>query len=145
MFTKDASREVVTLMQKIISEQVPWPEIPDAETALKNQVAALMMIGPVREHFYDQHGLGMFSTNELSFSVRGCIHWPLPSGEGKVAAQVRDVNKGAVNIARARANARDEWHKACVGLSMRSYKYIHKTTHNSAGHSTIFYSMLLCK
>eukprot|EP01043_Picozoa_sp_COSAG02_P011787 COSAG02_NODE_440_length_22296_cov_173.657386_13_plen_69_part_00 len=25
VFTKDASREVVTLMQKIISGQVPWP------------------------------------------------------------------------------------------------------------------------
>jgi hypothetical protein len=60
VFTKDANREVVTLMQKIISGQVPWPEIPDAETALKNQVAALMMVGPVKEHSYDQHGLGSY-------------------------------------------------------------------------------------
>eukprot|EP01048_Picozoa_sp_COSAG05_P024117 COSAG05_NODE_5524_length_1152_cov_18.889839_3_plen_60_part_01 len=33
VLTKDASREVVAKMHRILSGQEPWPEIPDSETA----------------------------------------------------------------------------------------------------------------
>ena len=45
VMTKAASREVVALMQKILSGEEPWPEIPDSETALRIQVADLACEG----------------------------------------------------------------------------------------------------
>ena len=41
VLTKAASREVVALMQRILSGEEPWPEIPDSETALRMQIADL--------------------------------------------------------------------------------------------------------
>ena len=41
VLTKGVSREIVQGMQAIIAGDVPWPEIPDAETALQQQVAYL--------------------------------------------------------------------------------------------------------
>ena len=38
---KGVNREIVKLMQSILSGANAWPEIPDAETALQNQVAYL--------------------------------------------------------------------------------------------------------
>eukprot|EP01043_Picozoa_sp_COSAG02_P092708 COSAG02_NODE_29297_length_572_cov_0.765328_1_plen_116_part_01 len=41
VLTKGASREIVVKMQRIMSGQEEWPEIPDSETALQSQVAYL--------------------------------------------------------------------------------------------------------
>jgi hypothetical protein len=39
--TKGVNREIVRVMQAIFAGDAPWPDIPDAETALQNQVAYL--------------------------------------------------------------------------------------------------------
>ena len=50
VLTKDASREVVAKMHRIMSGQEPWPEIPDSETALQNQVAYLQAMTTTCRH-----------------------------------------------------------------------------------------------
>ena len=54
VLTKAASREVVTLMQKILSGEEPWPEIPDSETALRIQIADMQR----RESLGMRHQMG---------------------------------------------------------------------------------------
>lgn len=44
MLTKGVNREIVRVMQAIFAGDAPWPDIPDAETALQNQVAYLQGI-----------------------------------------------------------------------------------------------------
>ncbi len=44
MLTKGVNREIVRTMQAIVAGDAPWPDIPDAETALQNQVAYLQGI-----------------------------------------------------------------------------------------------------
>ena len=41
MLTKGVNREIVRVMQATFAGDAPWPDIPDAETALQNQVAYL--------------------------------------------------------------------------------------------------------
>ena len=41
VLTKAASREVCDRMQKILSGEEPWPDIPSSETALRMQIADL--------------------------------------------------------------------------------------------------------
>ena len=41
VLTKATQRDVVDRAQKTMSGQEPWPEIPDAETALRVQIADL--------------------------------------------------------------------------------------------------------
>ena len=41
ILTKGVNREIVWLMQSILSGATAWPEIPESETALQNQVAYL--------------------------------------------------------------------------------------------------------
>ena len=41
ILTKGVNREIVQLMQSILSGATAWPDIPDSETALQNQVAYL--------------------------------------------------------------------------------------------------------
>ena len=41
VLTKGVNREIVRVMQAIFAGDAPWPDIPDAETALQNQVAYL--------------------------------------------------------------------------------------------------------
>ena len=43
VLTKAASREVFAFCQQVMSGQIPWPEIPDSETALKNQIASVQL------------------------------------------------------------------------------------------------------
>ncbi len=43
VLTKAASREVCVFCQQVMSGQIPWPEIPDSEMALKNQIAFVQL------------------------------------------------------------------------------------------------------